>query len=196
MTAAQITRDDQMADIPNDIAYSASSENANKRKTIDRITHDNIESILCLEDDARRSKPPLYRLVARIARFCGTLTFLWMNLVVFTAWVVVNQFLLPFDPYPYTFLLFVVSIEAIVLSTLILISQNMSAEANERRHHLDLQINLLNEREMTAMLRLATRMAEKLDVDPEELAEANHLSRKTRPEKVLHQIVDAENAHH
>lgn len=185
-----------MADIPKDIAYTPTSANATKRKTIDRITHDNIESILCLEDDARRRKPALYRAVARIARFCGTLAFLWINLAVFGLWVVVNEFVLPFDPYPYTFLLFVVSIEAIVLSTLILISQNMSAEANEHRHHLDLQINLLNEREMTAMLRLATRMAEKLGVDPEDQVEADHLSRKTKPEKVLHQIVDAENAHH
>lgn len=184
-----------MAEIPKDIAYSSSSANTTKRKTIDRITHDNIEAILCMEDDARRRKPALYRAVAHIARFCGTLTFLWINLTVFTLWVVVNQFVLPFDPYPYTFLLFVVSIEAIVLSTLILISQNMSAEANEHRHHLDLQINLLNEREMTAMLRLATRMAEKLGIDPDDLVEADHLSRKTKPEKVLHQIVDAENAH-
>lgn len=165
------------------------------RATIDDITHANIESILCLEDATHRSKPALYRAVERVARFCGTVAFLWINLGVFAAWIFVNQAVVKFDPYPFTFLLFLISIEAIVLSILILISQNMSAEASERRHHLDLQINLLNEREMTAMLRLAIHMADKLGIDAEAQAEAVHLSKKTKPEKVLNQIVDAENHH-
>jgi len=163
--------------------------------TIDHITHDNIESILCLEDTEHQRKPTLYRVVERVARFCGTLTFLWINLAVFATWIALNQFVVKFDPYPFTFLLFVVSIEAIMLSILILISQNMSAEASERRHHLDLQINLLNEREMTAMLRLALHMADKLGIDAEAQAEAVALSKKTRPERVLHQIVRAEDQH-
>ncbi|RZL92496.1 MAG: DUF1003 domain-containing protein [Variovorax sp.] len=163
--------------------------------TIDHITHDNIESILCLEDTEHRRKPMLYRVVERAARFCGTLTFLWINIAFFASWIALNQFLVKFDPYPFTFLLFVVSIEAIMLSILILISQNMSAEASERRHHLDLQINLLNEREMTAMLRLALHMADKLGIDADAQAEAVALSKKTRPEHVLHQIVRAEDQH-
>ena len=168
---------------------------AGRHGTIDHITHDNIESILCLEDTERQSKPVIYRVVERVARFCGTLTFLGINIAVFATWIALNQFVVKFDPYPFTFLLFVVSIEAIMLSILILISQNMSAKASERRHHLDLQINLLNEREMTAMLRLALHMADKLGIDAEAQAEAVALSKKTRPERVLHQIVQAEDQH-
>ena len=173
----------------------SSSVRSSRRGTIDHITHDNIESILCLEDTERQSKPVIYRVVERVARFCGTLTFLGINIAVFATWIALNQFVVKFDPYPFTFLLFVVSIEAIMLSILILISQNMSAEASERRHHLDLQINLLNEREMTAMLRLALHMADKLGIDAEAQAEAVALSKKTRPERVLHQIVRAEDQH-
>jgi len=172
-----------------------SAVGAGRHGTIDHITHDNIESILCLEDTEHRRKPMLYRVVERAARFCGTLTFLWINIAFFASWIALNQFLVKFDPYPFTFLLFVVSIEAIMLSILILISQNMSAEASERRHHLDLQINLLNEREMTAMLRLALHMADKLGIDADAQAEAVALSKKTRPEHVLHQIVRAEDQH-
>ena len=172
-----------------------SAVGAGRHGTIDHITHDNIESILCLEDTEHRRKPVLYRVVERAARFCGTLTFLWINIAFFASWIALNQFLVKFDPYPFTFLLFVVSIEAIMLSILILISQNMSAEASERRHHLDLQINLLNEREMTAMLRLALHMADKLGIDADAQAEAVALSKKTRPEHVLHQIVRAEDQH-
>src|ERR1700712_1054421 len=104
--------------------YARPARAAGNRATIDDITHANIESILCLEDDTHRSKPTLYRAVERVARFCGTVAFLWVNLGVFATWIFVNQVLVKFDPYPFTFLLFLVSIEAIVLSILILISQN------------------------------------------------------------------------
>ena len=162
--------------------------------TIEEITHANIESILRHEERRRRHHPLAYRLVERIARFCGTMAFLWINVAWFIGWVVVNQFV-PFDPYPFTLLLLFVSLEAIILSILILISQNMSAADSERRHHLDLQINLLNEREMTAMLRLAIVMADRLGIGEEEKKEVAALARETNPATVLHQIVRAEHQH-
>lgn len=163
--------------------------------SIEELTHRNIEAILCLEESNRRSKPVLYRVVARMSRFCGTVAFLWWNLGFFALWIVLNQWVWQLDPYPFTFLLFLVSIEAIVLAIMILISQNMSDEENERRHHLDLQINLLNEREMTALLRLVTRMAEKMELPPDSHDEVKALAERTDPGKVLHQIVAAEAAH-
>jgi uncharacterized membrane protein len=166
-----------------------------RHPSIQDLTHRNIEAILALEDESRRSKPPLYRLVARVARFCGTVAFLWWNLAFFAVWIALNQWVWAADPYPFTFLLFMVSIEAIVLAILILISQNMSAEESERRHHLDLQIDLLNEREMTALLRLVTRMAEKMELPPESHGEVRALSERIDPGKVLHQIVEAESIH-
>jgi uncharacterized membrane protein len=166
-----------------------------RHPTIGELTHRNIEAILCMEEGNRHSKPALYRLVARMARFCGTVAFLWWNLGLVALWIAFNQWVWKIDPYPFTFLLFLVSIEAIVLAIMILISQNMSAEENERRHHLDLQINLLNEREMTALLRLVTRMAEKMELPPEADDEVKALTEKTDPGKVLHQIVSAEAAH-
>lgn len=163
--------------------------------TIESLTHANIESILCLEDEERAAKPVLYRVVARAAAFCGTVAFMWLNVAVFVAWIALNEVVWKFDPYPFTFLLFIVSLEAIFLAILILISQNMSAEENERRHHLDLQINLLNEREMTAMLRLATVMAQHMGIDEKALREVRSLTEETDPTAVLKQIVAAEDAH-
>jgi len=162
--------------------------------TIEEITHANIESILRDEERRRRRHPFAYRLVERIARFCGTMAFLWINVAWFVGWVAFNQWL-PFDPYPFTLLLLFVSLEAIILSILILISQNMSAADSERRHHLDLQINLLNEREMTAMLRLAVVMADRLGIDEEAKKEVAALARETNPAAVLQQIVEAEHQH-
>ena len=69
----------------------------------------------------------------------------------------------------------------------------MSAIESERRHHLDLQINLLSERETTAILRLLTHMADKLDIDVQHKEEAENFSQQTNASAVLQQIVDAEN---
>ena len=167
---------------------------SDRDRTIHQITHSNIRSILQAERARRRRKPFAYRLVERIARFCGTMTFLWINVGWFIAWVAVNVFLQPFDPYPFTLLLLLVSLEAILLSVLILISQNLSAAENERRHHLDLQINLLNEREMTALLRLTMAMATRLGIDESQVREVAAFAEETDPTAVLRQIVEAEEA--
>jgi uncharacterized membrane protein len=119
--------------------------------------------------------------------------FLWLNMAWFAVWIGWNNAFKPFDPHP--FLILVVSLEAIVLSILILISQNLSAVESERRHHLDLQINLLNEREMTALMRLTTLMADRLGISSGEQAEVDALALDTDPAAVLQQIVKAEHAH-
>ena len=162
---------------------------------VEAITHKNIESILTIEEARRQRKPAYYRVVERIARFCGTIEFLWINVAWFAVWIGFNVLGRPFDPYPFTFLILVVSLEAIVLSILILISQNLSATENERRHHLDLQINLLSEREMTALLRLTTLMADRMGISTEDQAEVDALACDTDPAEVLQEIVKAEHAH-
>ncbi|MCZ2498279.1 DUF1003 domain-containing protein [Xylophilus sp. Kf1] len=167
----------------------------NSHPNVGSITRENIASILDIEQQRRESKPGWYRVVERTARFCGTIGFLWMNLAWFAAWIGFNLLGRPFDPYPFTFLILVVSLEAIVLSILILISQNLSAVENERRHHLDLQINLLNEREMTALLRLVTLMADRMGISHADQAEVDALACDTDPAEVLREIVEAEHAH-
>lgn len=86
----------------------------------------------------------------------------------FGIWVVINA--LPgvshFDPFPFTFLTLVVSLEAIFLSSFILISQNLETRVSERRNNLDLQINLLTEQENTKMLKLLERIAQKMAQAP------------------------------
>jgi uncharacterized membrane protein len=71
----------------------------------------------------------------------------------------------------------------------------MSSAENDRRHHLDLQINLLNERETTALLRLVVQMADQLGVSAEHQEEVRRFAHKTDPAAVLGQIVAAEQRH-
>lgn len=159
------------------------------------VTQQNIENLLCTEEERRRATPWAYRVISKFTKLCGTWQFLVANAAVFAAWIAANKWLVEFDPFPYTFLLFGVSLEAIFLSILILISQNMDAAESERRHHLDLQMNLLTEREMTALMRLVVKMAEKSGMDDLDTHEVRAFAHETDPSAVLLQIVKAEGRH-
>ena len=166
--------------------------NSDQTTTVEKFTEGNIETILRSEEHRRASAPSSYRKIQTLTAYCGTIPFLIANAALTLLWMAVNQWLWHFDPYPYTFLVFGLSIEAIFLSILILINQNMATAESERRHHLDLQINLLNERETTALLRLTTLMASALGVSHAEQQEVRQFADETDPAAVFSQIVQAE----
>jgi uncharacterized membrane protein len=130
------------------------------------------------------------RLADQITRFTGSLGFVWAHAVLVVAWVVVNlgwaPGVPPFDP-TFVILATVASVEAIFLTTFVLITQNRSSELAEKRAALDLQINLLAEYEITQLVRLTRASAEKLDVQPRD-PELEELTRKVVPEEVLEEI--------
>ena len=102
-----------------------------------------------------------------------------LHVLWFGVWVVVNggviHWIRPFDRFPFPFLTMTVSLEAIFLALFVLASQNRLARQADKRSHLDLQIDLLAEREMTAVLQLLQDIARHLDVHttatPEQLAD-------------------------
>ena len=106
-----------------------------------------------------------------MARVTGSGAFAAGNLALFTAWVVWNttspRGVRPFDPFPFTFLTLVVSLEAIFLAIFVLMSQNRMTRAADKRAHLDLQIDLLAEQELTTMLQMLHALCAKLDVNVE-----------------------------
>ena len=91
-----------------------------------------------------------------------------LHVVWFAAWVIMNVDLIrgirPFDRFPFPFLTMTVSLEAIFLALFVLASQNRLARQADKRSHLDLQVDLLAEREMTAVLQLLQDIASHLDV--------------------------------
>ncbi len=89
------------------------------------------------------------------------------------------------DPYPFTFLTFIVSLEAIFLSTFILISQNHETRLSERRNQLDLQVNF------TKMLKVLERIADKVGANTQDDPSLQVLEQSTRPEKLVEQIEEA-----
>lgn len=131
------------------------------------------------------------RLAEAISRFAGSILFVVLHLVLVGGWIVVNAGLVPglppFDP-SFVILATVASVEAIFLSTFILISQNRSAAAADRRADLDLQISLLAEHEVTHLIKLVTEIARRLDVDEARNPELQELKRNVAPEAVLERI--------
>ena len=156
----------------------------------DELTQRNVQLIKQLEESARGERSSADRVAEAIANFCGSMTFVWVHVVWFGFWILIN--LVPglrhIDPFPFTFLTLVVSLEAIFLSTFILISQNHDTKISERRNHLDLQINLLSEQENTRMIGMLKAIAEKVGANIDQDPHLQALSEHTAPERVARQI--------
>jgi len=158
--------------------------------TAEQLTQQNVETILALEKAAKEERTRSDRVAEAIAAFCGSMVFVWVHVVWFGGWILVN--VVPgiphIDPFPFTFLTLVVSLEAIFLSTFILISQNHDTKISERRNHLDLQVNLLSEQENTQMLVMLRAIAEKVGADLSEHPHLEALSEQTEPQRLVKQI--------
>src|SRR3954447_10824122 len=130
----------------------------------------NIRAIIDLERKALAASSWSARVSDGISRFAGSLWFVLCHLTAFTAWALWNAMAparLRFDPYPYGLLTFIVSLEGVLIATFVLITQNRIAVQSDRRDHLNLQVDLLAEQEMTLMLRMLRRISERLQIAPE-----------------------------
>jgi uncharacterized membrane protein len=130
----------------------------------------NIQAIIDLERRAVAASSWSERVSDAISRFAGSLWFVICHLAAFTAWASWNALAAPslrFDPYPYGLLTFIVSLEGVLIATFVLIAQNRMAVQSDRRDHLNLQVDLLAEQEMTLMLRMLRRVSERLNIPPE-----------------------------
>jgi uncharacterized membrane protein len=161
-----------------------------KPHTVEDQTQRNVETIMQLEETARADRTASDCIADAISNFCGSMSFVWAHLVIFASWIIIN--IIPgvehFDPFPFTFLTLIVSLEAIFLSTFILISQNHEKRLSDRRNHLDLQINLLAEQENTKMLAILERIAKKVGARTDDDPHLQVLEQATQPEKLVDQI--------
>jgi uncharacterized membrane protein len=156
----------------------------------DWLTKQNVKAISELETAAREQRTRVDRVAEAIAKFCGSMTFVWVHVIWFGLWIALNTIpgIPHIDPFPFTFLTLVVSLEAIFLSTFILISQNHETRLSERRNNLDLQINLLTEQENTTMIEMLRVIAEKVGADLSHEPRVQIMSQDTRPEKLVEEI--------
>lgn len=162
--------------------------------SVDQLTDRNIRTIVELGRAARATSSLGQRLATAVAAYCGSMTFVWIHVAWFTAWIVLNTS--PWlarhpDPFPFTFLTLIVSLEAIFLSAFILISQSQENRLTEQRSQLDLQINLLTEQENTEMLKILRRVADKVGVAVDPDLDLAAFEAAIRPEKLAEQLEQA-----
>ena len=147
----------------------------------------NIEALLDRQKTEQERVSLEVRVADRITRFAGSMSFVYLHLVLFGVWVIWN---LPWTPLPkfdrsFVVLAMFASVEAIFLSTFVLITQNRMAERAAKRADLDLQVSLLAEHEVTELISLTKAIALKLKVELPNGAELAELEKDVAPEQVL-----------
>jgi uncharacterized membrane protein len=158
---------------------------------LSHVIERNIRTIIQLRLKAARGRRLQDRIADAITSLSGRMAFVYLHLVWFGAWILLNDGRLgvpPFDPFPYGLLTMVVSLEAIFLSTFVLISQNRLSEEVERRADLDLHIGLLTERELTRVLQMLETIQDKIGIKDDDASELADLEMETEPEDVLAEI--------
>ena len=158
---------------------------------LSKVIERNIRTIIHLRTQAARERSLQNRIADAITSFSGRMIFAYVHILWFGIWILLNTGWFGvhvFDPFPYGLLTMVVSLEAIFLSTFVLISQNRQGKETERRADLDLHIGLLTEHELTRVLQMLDAIEDKLGIVDKKTSEMADLEKETRPEDVLAEI--------
>ncbi len=150
-----------------------------------------IRTIINLRLKAARERTLQDRIADAVTGFSGHMLFVYVHIAWFAIWLILNTGRLgirPFDPFPYGLLTMIVSLEAIFLSTFVLISQNRMSEQAEHRADLDLHIDLLAEYELTRVLQMLDAIQGKMGIENDQDLELTELESETKPEEVLAEI--------
>ena len=163
--------------------------------SLDEILERNIQTVLekRREEAAALTKHQGAAMV--IGGFIGSFGFIYAHLLLFGGWILANTVGLPgvpmFDPELVLVATFA-AIEAIFLTTLVLINQNRMSAVAEKRAELDLQISLLTEHEVTRMLHLVSAISERLNVHSAVDEEIEELKQDVAAAEVLDKIEHAD----
>ena len=152
----------------------------------------NIETILKLEKETIQNLSIVEQIADKITALAGSTPFIILHVFWFGGWILINSKafsgITPFDPFPFSFLTLIVSLEAIFLTLLVLMSQNRMTKETEKRAHLDLQINMLAEQETTMILRMVQKITKHLGLEEEMDNSINDLSEATDVNSVAKKI--------
>lgn len=170
-------------------------DDAEGPSTMGVVIDRNIAALIKHRQETRAVTGVQDRVADAITAFAGSMRFVYLHLVLYGGWIVVNLgwigFIPRFDP-TFVILAMVASVEAIFISTFVMISQNRMVKAADERADLDLQISLLAEHEITRVVNLVTEIARRMDVPEAHDPELEELSKDIAPERVLDRIQDTE----
>lgn len=135
-----------------------------------------------------------------ITSVSGSITFLVVNVLIFGGWIVVNVGLVPgiapFDPYPFGFLTMCVSLEAIILAILVLISQNRESRIGDVREEIDLHINKIAEAEITQIIKMLAQVLEKEGIDTKKDRTLQRMLKPISSAEIQRKIEEQTSKHH
>jgi uncharacterized membrane protein len=154
------------------------------------ILEHNIQTLIARrqrEDEERTTED---KIAAAITRFSGSMRFVYIHVLLVGGWILWNS---PFSPLPkfdpsLVILAMAASVEAIFLSTFILITQNRITALADKRADLDLQISLLAEHEITRLVQLVSAIAEKMGIEESKDPNLQELKQDVSAEKVLDKL--------
>ena len=152
-----------------------------------KVVERNIKALLERKQQDDRSRKTEDRVADSITRFAGSMAYVYIHIALYGTWAIWNLGWLgikPFDP-TFVVLAMIASVEAIFLSTFVLISQNRMAAQADKRVELDLQVSLLAEHEVTQLIKLVRAMARKMEVQESQDPEIDELAKNVAPEKVM-----------
>jgi uncharacterized membrane protein len=161
--------------------------------TVPSASLQNINSVAKLESQFLERRSMLDRTADAIGGFTGSFRFVLIHAVMFALWFLINTGhffgFIKFDPYPFILLAMAVSVEGVLLSTFVLMKQNRMAKRDEERDQLNLQIDLLAEKEITKILQMQRLMCQRLGIE-EALKddEAEEMSRVTSVDQLAEEL--------
>jgi uncharacterized membrane protein len=155
----------------------------------------NIDAIAKLEHEALGRRTATERVSDAIAKFVGNVGFLLAQLLLIFVWSLINLHMIPgvkaFDPFPFGILALVVSTEGVFLTIFVLISQTRMARQSERRAHLDLQVSMLSEQELTTLLQMLQKLCQHMGVNVDSSKqEVQSFSKATDVSKLASELED------
>ena len=140
-----------------------------------------------------KNKSRIDRFADFLRNYFGTVCFLIINAIIFSVWLIINSGFIPnfpvFDPYPYGFLTTAVSLEAIFLGIIILISQNRANEIDELREKIDLQINIKAESGITRIINMIDEIHDHLGLPTKDDAELKKMKEKTNINRIQNELL-------
>ena len=153
----------------------------------------NVRALLERRVREDRERKVSEKIADRVTSFTGSMAFVYLHVIFFGLWIAINLGWLSmlkvpkFDP-TFVVLAMVASVEAIFLSTFVLITQNRMAAAAEKRAELDLQVSLLAEHEITCLIQLVSAIGDRLGLEEVRDPELSELKNDVHPERVLDKI--------
>ncbi|MGN6387859.1 MAG: DUF1003 domain-containing protein [Verrucomicrobiota bacterium] len=173
------------------MAMNLGQDNSGLARVVDR----NITALLERRKAEERELSWPEKLAAAITRFAGSMKFVLIHLVIYGLWVLINLGWLPilpkFDP-TFVVLAMEASVEAIFLSTFIMITQNRMMALSDRRADLNLQVSLLAEHEITRLIQMVREISKQVGLPQENDRELDELSQDVPPEQVLESLEEHE----